>query len=420
MRGILRVRYALATLGVACFMSFGVVAGGGPAQGAAGGRGGGGAGAGPPHDSGSAGSGGGDAAAESSGGGDDAQATAKAAIEEAKKVPVFDLEAEPFDASKSRGKTIFNIPVSSAIPYVAAVDDQMQKIAKEMGIRWVQYENEGNPTQWGAGMSQAISQKADLIILDAGIDPKLLIPQLRRAKQAGVSVLVNHLYQNGESPDQQILDLIDAYITVPFHESGELSVQYAIADGGCEAVKSTLIINAKEVPPSNGIVGAMEAKLKELCPEAKAEVLNVPVVDWGTKISPQTQSALQADPNIKWVLPIYDSMSIPAIAGIRQAGKSTSVKVASYNGTPDVMKLIVDGDIMAANMGENIEWLAYANMDQAMRILTDGPIIEDGNEDTPLRVFDNSNIEESGPPEFVEGFGDSYIKGYRKLWGVGE
>ena len=398
MRGNVRARYALATLGVACSMAFGVVACGDDSS-----------------DSASSGSG---STTSDGGGGGDAQSTAKAAIEKGKQIPQFSLDAESFDASKASGMTIFNIPVSSAIPYVASVDKQMQKIAKERGIKWVQFENQGNPTQWATGMNQAISQKADLIILDAGIDPKLLIPQLRRAKSAKVKVLVNHLYQNGESPDQQILDLIDGYITVPFHESGELSVQYAVADGGCDAVKSTLIINAKEVPPSQGIVDAMTAKLAELCPDAKPKVVNVPVVDWGTKIAPEVQSALAADPNMKWVLPIYDSMSIPAIAGIRGAGKATSVKVASYNGTPDVMKLIESGDNMAADMGENIEWLAYANMDQAMRILTDGPIIKDGNENTPLRVFDDSNVKEAGAPEYVKGFGESYITGYKKLWGV--
>jgi ribose transport system substrate-binding protein len=400
-RGNVRARYALATLGVACLMTFGVTACGGDDE----------------SDSASSGSGSASTTSDGGGGGD-AQATAKAAIEKGKEIPQFDLDAESFDASKASGMTVFNIPVSSAIPYVAAVDKEMQKVAKEMGIKWVQFENQGNPTQWASGMNQAISQKADLIILDAGIDPKLLIPQLRRAKEAKVKVLVNHLYQNGEAPDQQILDLIDGYITVPFHESGELSVQYAVADGGCDAVKSTLIINSKEVPPSQGIVDAMTAKLAELCPDAKPKVVNVPVVDWGTKIAPEVQSALAADPNMKWVLPIYDSQSIPAIAGIRAAGKAANVKVASYNGTPDVMKLIESGDIMAADMGENIEWLAYANMDQAMRILTDGPVIEDGNEDTPLRVFDDSNVKEAGAPEYVKGFGDSYITGYKKLWGV--
>jgi ribose transport system substrate-binding protein len=400
-RGNVRARYALATLCVACSMAFGVTACGGDDE----------------SDSASSGSGSASTTSDGGGGGD-AQATAKAAIDKAKEVPQFDLEAESFDASKASGMTVFNIPVSSAIPYVAAVDKEMQKVAKERGIKWVQFENQGNPTQWATGMNQAISQNADLIILDAGIDPKLLIPQLRRAKEAKVKVLVNHLYQNGEAPDQQILDLIDGYITVPFHESGELSVQYAVADGGCDAVKSTLIINAKEVPPSQGIVDAMTAKLAELCPDAKPKVVNVPVVDWGTKIAPEVQSALSADPNMKWVLPIYDSMSIPAIAGIRAAGKAANVKVASYNGTPDVMKLIENGDNMAADMGENIEWLAYANMDQAMRILTDGPVIEDGNEDTPLRVFDDTNIKEAGAPEYVKGFGESYITGYKKLWGV--
>src|SRR3954452_17814379 len=88
------------------------------------------------------------------GGGSDAQATAKAAIEKGKAVPQFSLDAKPFDASKASGMTIFNIPVSSAIPYVAAVDKEMQKVAKDRGIKWVQFENQGNPTQWATGMNQ--------------------------------------------------------------------------------------------------------------------------------------------------------------------------------------------------------------------------------------------------------------------------
>ena len=145
----------------------------------------------------------------------------------------------------------------------------------------------------------------------------------------------------------------------------------------------------------------------------------MPVVDWGTKIAPEVQSALAADPNIKWVLPIYDSMSIPAIAGIRGAGKATSVKVASYNGTPDVMKLIENGDIMAADMGENIE---------LARIREHGPGDADprptgrsSRTATRTRRCASSTTATSrrpDAPEYVKGFGDSYITGYKKLWGV--
>lgn len=347
-----------------------------------------------------------------------AQEEAAAAVEAAKEIPEFTLEAEPVDISKAEGKTMFNIPVASTIPYVAAVDDEMQKIAEDNGIKFVQFENEGTPTEWAQGMDQAIGQGVDLIVLQAGNDPNLVIPQLKKAKEAGIPVLVSHLYQNGESPNPEVADLIAGYVTVPFHEAAELSADYAVSESGCDV--NALIITAKEVPPSDGIVDATESQLRLRCPDVKTKVINVPVVEWGTKIQPEVQSALQADPDINWVMPIYDSMSLPAEAGIKQAQKSEDVRIVSYNGTPDILKLIQDGDVMAANQGENINWLGWANMDQAFRILADGPIIEDGNEATPLRTFDDSNVDETGtPPTPDEGYGDAYIEGYQALWGIG-
>lgn len=359
-----------------------------------------------------------DSGGDTSGDSSAAQEEAAAAVEAAKEIPEFTLEAEPVDISKAEGKTMFNIPVASTIPYVAAVDDEMQKIAEENGVKFVQFENEGTPTEWARGMDQAIDQGVDLIVLQAGNDPNLVIPQLKKAQEAGIPVLVSHLYQNGESPNPEVADLVTAYVTVPFHEAAALSADYAVAESGCDV--NALIITASEVPPSDGIVDAMETQLSDRCPDAKSKVVNVPVVDWGTKIQPEVQSALQADPDINWVLPIYDSMSLPAEAGIKQAQRSEDVRIASYNGTPDILKLIQDGDIMAANQGENINWLGWANMDQAFRILADGPIIEDGNEATPLRTFDDSNIDEVGtPPTPDEGYGDAYITGYEELWGIG-
>jgi len=349
-----------------------------------------------------------------------AQTEAKAAVDAAKKLPEFSLDAPKIDLSKVKGKTLFNIPVASTIPYVADVDKAMKKLGEDNGLKFIQYENEGNPTQWAAGFNQAIEQKVDLIVMQAGNDPRLVVPQLKRAKSAGIPVLVSHLYQNGTEPPAEVADLIAGYVTVPFWEAGRLSVDYAVAEDGCEGM-SALIINAKEVPPSQGIVDAIKKQMKKRCPDAKVAESNVPVVDWGTKIRPEVQSAISSDPNLKWVLPIYDSMSLGAEAGIRAAGKGDgSIKIGSYNGTPAIMKLIQDGKIMAAEQGENINWLAYANMDQAFRILGAGPVIEDGNENTPLRTFDDTNIADAGkPPVGDKGYGTSYVEGYQALWGIG-
>lgn len=347
----------------------------------------------------------------------DAQQTAQDSVDEAKEIPEFTLEADSVDLDKVKGKKIFNIPVSSAIPYIAAVDDQMIEIAKDTGVEWTQFENQGTPTEWAQGIEQGINQGADLINLDAGIDPSLVIPQMKQAEKAGIPVQVSHLYQDGTGPDPSYADLVASYVTVPFAKSGELSVDYAVSQDGCEV--DVLIINAAEVPPSDGIVEAMQSRLTELCPDAKSKVINVPVVDWGTKIQPEVQSALQANPNLNWILPIYDSMSLPAEAGVKAAQKGDDVRIASYNGTPDVLKLIQDGDIMAAEQGENVNWLGYANMDQMFRTLGAGPIIEDGNVQTPLRTFDDSNIDEVGtPPQADKGYGDAYVSGYEEIWGI--
>jgi ribose transport system substrate-binding protein len=349
---------------------------------------------------------------------DTAQADAAAVIEENKAIPEFTLEAEPFDVSGVEGKSIFNIPVASTIPYIAAIDAEMEKIAKDNGVDFTQFNNEGSPTEWAQGMDQAIDQGVDLIILQAGNDPNLVIPQLKSAQEAGIPVLVTHLYQNGEGPNPEVADFIAAIVTVPFWEAARLSVDYAVSESGCDL--NAVIITANEVPPSEGIVDAMETQIADRCPDAPTKVINVPVVDWGTKIQPEVQSALQADPDVNWILPIYDSMSLPAEAGIKQVQKGGGeVRIASYNGTPDILKLIQDGDIVVAEMGENINWLGWANMDQAFRILTGSPIIEDGNEETPLRVFDASNVDETGvPPTTNEGYGEAYIEGYEQLWGL--
>lgn len=353
----------------------------------------------------------------SSGSGSDAQAAATAVINKGKQIPKFILKAPPVDLSKVKGKTVFNIPEASTIPYVVATDQQMKQVAQAHGVKFIEYANQGNPTQWAQGINQAIQQHADVIVMQAGNNPQTVIPQLRRAKAAGIPVVVSHLYENGEKPPANVRSLISAYVTVPFNESGQLSVDYAISQDGCDGVNHTIIITANEVYPSTGIVNAMKQQLQKRCPGSSAKVINVPVPDWGTKIAPETQSAIASDPSIKWVLPIYDSMSLGVVSGIRQAGKTGQVRVASYNGTPDLLKLIQDGTPMAADMGEDINWLGYANMDQVFRVLAGGPIIKDGFEGTPLRVFDKSNVDETGtPPTPNKGYGNAYVTGYGKLW----
>jgi ribose transport system substrate-binding protein len=341
---------------------------------------------------------------------------ALAAVEAASVDPTFTLDAPAFAMSGIKGKKIFNIPNSSAIPYIQAVDDESATIAGKYGATWVEYTNQGTPTEHSAGIDQAISQGADLIVLAQGINADLLTPALQRARTAGIPVIVTHTQQTGTTFSATSAPLIAAQVTAPFNEAAALIANWSIADSGGSV--DAVIITSQEVPPSNGMVEAMQATLKENCPSCTSKVVNVPTTDWATKISGEVQTALQSDPKVNYVLPIYDSMSIYAQQGITAAGRTGQVQMASFNGTPDLLKLIQDGDVMAMDVGENISWLAYSTLDQAGRVLTGAPIVEDGDEGTPLKVFTDDNVAETGtPPAAGTGYGDAYVAGYEALWG---
>ncbi|MDQ2622617.1 MAG: sugar ABC transporter substrate-binding protein, partial [Actinomycetota bacterium] len=311
------------------------------------------------------------------GGGDTSSAQAKAqeAVDAGQKIPEFTLEADKIDLAKVKGKTVFNIPLNSAIPFEVEVEDEMRKLAEEHGVKWAEHPNQGTPTEWAAGISQAIQQKVDVIILSQGIDPKQVIPQLRAAKKAGVKVLVTHTYQNGQETPEAVADVISAVANAPFEEAGRLQSEYAISQDGCDI--KPLIVNSPDIAPSEYVQKGLVGAIADLCPDVEPKIVDVNVTEWATKIQPEVQSALTQDPEINWVLTHYDSMTIPATAGIRAAGKTGQVGVTGFNGTTEVLKMVADGNV-SGDVGESTSWLAYASMDQAFRLLGAGPVIEDG------------------------------------------
>lgn len=337
-----------------------------------------------------------------------------AQIAKYKQIPTFIPAGPAFSARKGAGKTIFTMPITSAIPYINQTDQAMAKIAKRYGYKWIEFPNQGSPAQWVQGMEQAIAKKVDLIVLQGAPVPQLLVPQLAAAKAAGIPVLLSHIIDvTGTCPTT----LVTACVKAPFNQSGRLEADWVIQQSKGKA--NTLVITSNEVLPSAGIVASIQDEFSKRCGTGcGVKVLNVPVSDWFTTAgSLATQTVLNANPDMKYVIPIYDSQSFFAVPAITAAGKTSSVKIATYNGTPSVMKFLAAGNVVAMEAGENLDWLAHAFMDQAMRMLTGAPLIKNGIANTPLRVFDASNIAQAGsPPAQSKGYGKAYYRGYAKLW----
>lgn len=339
-------------------------------------------------------------------------------VDAAKKAPAFIPPGPAFDASKARGKKIVNVSLNSTVPFNQIVDQTMGEAAAAAGVQLVQYTNQGQPNQWIQGIQSGIAQKADLIVLEGSPDPKLLGPQIAAAKAAGIPVVSTHLYDQTYAPTA-LKDLPDLAALVPanHYQAGTLMADYAIVHSAGRV--NAFFVASNEVQPSAGIAKAFSDELALRCPQTcNANVVNIPITDWATKVPTAVQTALIKDPSINYAVPVFDGMTPNLVTGINQAGKQGKVNIVAYNGTASVLQMIQRKDLVVADIGEPLEWLGWANIDQALRVLTGTPPLE--SEKTPLRLFDASNVAEAGSPaNQLDGYGNADFKsGYKKLWGA--
>ena len=340
-------------------------------------------------------------------------ATAKAAVDAARGIPVFSPPGPAFDAKKARGKTILNIQETSANPFTSGITAAMKQIAEKVGIKFIDYPNQGQHTQWVQGMNTAITMKVDAItLIGGGIMTKYFLPQAKEAHAKGIHIItcVN------EDLSQKKGEYVIARVGQPYAASAKLDADWVIMNSNCET--EVLVITSDEVIGGVTEVAAIKNEFAKLAPCVKLTFVNAPVPEWSTKIAPAVTPLVQARPNLKWIIPLYDSQCQFVVPAIKMAGGYGRVKIATFNGTPFVQKMMQDdpNGAISMNVGESLGWLGYATMDQAMRAMTGAPIVESGDEHIPLRIFDKNNVWECGsPPTYDAGYGD-HVPGYMKLW----
>lgn len=343
----------------------------------------------------------------------------QAKLDKYRAVPEFEPPGPAFDASKARGKKVFNIPLLSQDTFNKIVDASSAKAAKAAGIEFVQYTNEGDPSQWVAGMNQAISQKADLIILEGGPDPAALGPQLEAADKAGIPVISTHRFDVDAVDEMLEKHKLDAIVPAQhYFGSGELTADYAMVESDCKV--NALLLEAADVQPTSaGITKRFQDELKKHCPDTcKAASVNMPFSDWAQKAAGEMQSKLNSDPTINFIAPNFDGGAVHARQAILSAGAEERVEIVAYNGSAPVMQMLQDGESVISEVGEPLERLGWQNIDQALRVLAGE---EPTKEPTPVRLFDKSNIDEAGSPvKQTEGYGDAsqHEEGFKKLWGI--
>ena len=336
---------------------------------------------------------------------------ARALIARYSATPTFTAPGEAFDAKACMAdKSIFVIPLTNANPFNAAISTGMVQAAELVGFELRDWETQMDPTQWTQGITTAMAEGFDLIDLQGGLPPEFLAPQIGEARAAGLKVTATH---NWDATTQTVPDFMDGAANTDYVTVGNIIAAWAMVQ--TEGKVNALVLGPDEITPTAPLRDAIIGYLTDNCPDCTTTYINVPVNDWATQGQSAVQNALLADPTINYVLPVYDSMSGFIVPAIQIAG--SSAKIVSYNGTPFVLDMMRDGDIVEMNVGESLGWVGMAGVDANMRLLCGLAPVTQLN--TPAFIFTDENVATAGnPATFNDGYGDVHIAGFKALWGI--
>src|SRR5256885_7410273 len=196
--------------------------------------------------------------AQAPGGDASAVAAARGELARFQGLPSFVAPGPVFSATtRLRGKRIYEIPITSSVPFVAAVEQGMRQAASVVGAQLVVYTNEGQPSQWAQGITTAIAQRASAIVLLAQ-DPQLVGPQIAQARRAGIPVIVLRTTGDGEpcQSSHSGAALGTACVPGPFEHAGRLEADAVISQSGGDA--DVLVITSNDARSTGPLVRGLD------------------------------------------------------------------------------------------------------------------------------------------------------------------
>jgi ribose transport system substrate-binding protein len=351
--------------------------------------------------------------ATESSGGSGIVAEAKKMVAEANKPLTFKAPGPAVDASKLKGKTLAIVTVDERVPILSIANKATAEAAKAAGIKVTTWDSKSQVNRMQQGIDQGVRQ-ADAIIL-SGIPIAAVGGALEAAKKAKiptVSVLNNQ--PDPAAPGQGAGPLVGASSAPNYEHGGALVAAKAIVDENGKV--NATIFDTKEITPSPDVVRGMKSILDK-CSDCKVDMNTTPLAEWATALTPKAQSVIRKNPNLNYILPIFDDMGVFITAGIQQAGAGDRVKVAALDGTPAALKVIQDGDVFTANPGQPTGWLGWHALDQAMRLMLGE---KPGDPEIPSRLLDDENLQGIDVEDIDAPYGNpKYREGFKKLWGLG-
>jgi len=347
-------------------------------------------------------------------------AEAKASVARARRPVSWKQPGPPIaNLSRVKGKTFFYIANGLDLPPIQALIQGLKAGAKAAGMRVQVADGRGDPAEISRQMDRAVGQKS-AVVATTSFEASSISAAIQHAKQAGVRVILGFGGDPGlpTAADRRLG--VSAYVTFDYSGAGRLLGDEAVADSNGKADAAVF-----DVPESPNAVLEGRAAVNEihrLCSACKVTLRHAPLVQWTTNLQTLTSSTLKADPNINYLIPVWDPMvpfMKPAVAALNAQNR---VKILTYNADTPQLADLQKGDIVAVDIGSPEVWVGWGMMDQALRVLSGMKAVV--SENIPNRVLDRHNLSalhlnlgESAAAEKIR-YGVDFVTRYKRLWGA--
>lgn len=352
-------------------------------------------------------SGGTGTSAASSGGGDLAAFKAKAEKDVAA-AEADQTNAPPTSGPKAvKGKSVVVIPCAMGAEGCARPARGAIAALKDIGWKSTLIDPAGDPTKMAAALRQAISLKADAVILTA-IDAQSVAGPLKQARDAGLKAVAFASVNSGGLYDQVIPP--EKEFTRQGYVMGQAT--YLMANGEPKTVMMTgdeFGVVRKRVQGTEQFVKDCKAAGGKCDTIAKKNFL---VTDLTTTLPNQTVDIVRQNPSMNVLWAGYDAGLNFMIQGLKQAGLAKDGGAVGFDANVANLDIIRQGGYQKYTVGSAMQWVGYGLVDSLNRLFSGGQPVDEG---VVSKLLSKDNAPASGPWD-----GDSDVRpAYRKIWGVG-
>jgi hypothetical protein len=322
----------------------------------------------------------------------------------------FTYPGSAFDAaSAAEGKSVAIISWDDRIPILDQWGATIQASFQEYGVRVIRSSADFDIEAISSLFSQAVAAGVDLIVTNA--IPGVVVPF---DITGDIPVMTtNQTAKPGVAPADGLITDVSFDYTIP----ARLMAKWYIVNSDGGALGDALVVASEGQASSPIMVEEIEAILAELCPSCNVSYTDAQLNSWfdGTLAS-ETRNALNANANLKFLLPIYDGMTLAGTdPGVADAGSDATQ--SSFNATPDVMQGLGTSSVQM-DVGCPNDWFSYAVVDASLRIFAGAPLIDDYG--ITCRVFDTDNISAINPAteNSVDWYGIDFLAEFKSFWGA--